>query len=61
MAKKKVVSKKPKPDKCLADDPLIKAIIKDNQDSFDAINKLEARLDRIVNAMCSAKPIKKDM
>ena len=43
--KKKVKSK------CLADDPLIKAIISDAQETSD-------RLDRIVNALSKAKSVK---
>jgi hypothetical protein len=59
--KKKVVTKKAKPDKCLADEPIIKALVKDGQENFEAIAALEARIDRIVKAACSAKPITKDM
>lgn len=62
-AKKKVAVKKavaaivkPKevPEKCLADDSLIKAIISDAQETKE-------RLDRIVARLSTAKPIKKDM
>lgn len=51
---KEVVSNKPAASKCLADDPLIKAIIKDLQEAKE-------RTDRIVAALSTAKRITKDI